>query len=45
MKTESTVVKIPQPLYDKLVARKHPGQSVAGVIQEMLDRIEKEDER
>ena len=40
MKTETAQVKLPKTLYDKLVARKHPGQTVAGVVQELLNQVE-----
>ena len=41
--TENTTMKLPKTLYDKLVARKHPGQTVAGVVQELLNQVEKKD--
>lgn len=31
------VVKMPKSLMDKLKARKHPGQTLAGVVEELLN--------
>lgn len=36
MKTETTVVKLPKTLVDKLKARRRPHQSIAGAIEELL---------
>jgi hypothetical protein len=33
MKTETSQVKLPKTLYDKLVARKHPGRPLQGLFR------------
>jgi hypothetical protein len=40
MKSEAQIIKLPKPILEKLRARKHPGQSFAGVIEEMLNELD-----
>ncbi len=45
MPTDGQVIKVPKSLLDRLKNRKHPGQSFAGVIEELLDELEKKEHR
>jgi hypothetical protein len=41
MGTETQPVKLPKPLIERLKERKHPGQSLSGIIEELLDEAER----